>query len=253
MTIKTNLKDSILTVTLNRPDSLNAFNPQLMDDLTDAFLDAATNSEVKVLILTGEGRAFSAGADLAAMGRPSDPPKHGLAGMLDAIVDFPKPFLLAVNGIGVGIGATLCGLADLTYITETARLRCPFSALGLTAEAGSTHSFPQLMGRQKANWFLLSAEWMTAAECVQSGLALEMLPGDELLIRVNEQAAKLAALPSSSVMKTKALMTGPHKEQLKAHIIKENEGLAELTGAPANREAITAFLEKREPNFAGME
>ena len=80
-----------------------------------------------------------------------------------------------------------------------------------------------------------------------------MLPGDELLIRVNEQAAKLAALPSSSVMKTKALMTGPHKEQLKAHIIKENEGLAELTGAPANREAITAFLEKREPNFAGME
>jgi enoyl-CoA hydratase/carnithine racemase len=253
MTVKTNLEAAILTVTLNRPASLNAFNPQLMDDLADAFLDAASDSKVKVLILTGEGRAFSAGADLSAMGRPLDPPKHGLAGLLDAIVDFPKPFLLAVNGIGVGIGATICGLADFTYISEKARLRCPFSALGLTAEAGSTHSFPQLMGRQKANWFLLAAEWMSAAECVESGLALEMLPEDKLLDRVNEQAAKLAALPSSSVMKTKALMMAPHRDSLKAHIIKENEGLAELSGSPANREAITAFLEKREADFSGME
>mgnify|MGYP006136891177 CR=1 FL=1 len=253
MTVKTNLEGSILTVTLNRPASLNAFNQQLMDDLADAFLEAATDNKVKVLILTGEGRAFSAGADLSAMGRSADPPKHGLAGLLDAIVDFPKPFLLAVNGIGVGIGATICGLADFTYIAEKARLRCPFSALGLTAEAGSTHSFPQLMGRQKANWFLMAAEWMSAAECVESGLALEMLPEDKLLTRVNEQAAKLAALPSSSVMKTKALMMAPHKDSLKAHIIKENEGLAELTGGPENREAISAFLEKRQPDFSGME
>ena len=252
-TVKIHTQDAVQTVTLNRPESLNAFNGQLMDDLADAFLEAAKDTSVKVLIVTGEGRAFSAGADLSEKGRAVNPPKHGLAGLLDAIVDFPKPFLLAVNGLGVGIGATICGLADFTYMAESARLRCPFSALGLTAEAGSTYSFPRMMGRQKANWFLWAAEWMSAQECVDAGLALEVLPNDQLLDRVNEQAAKLAALPLSSVMKTKEVMMAPHKAGLKANILKENEGLAVLTGAPANVEAITAFMQKREPDFSKIE
>ncbi len=252
-TVKTQLNDSIQTATLNRPDSLNAFNGQLMDDLADTFLEAANNPDVKVLIVTGEGRAFSAGADLAEKGQVTRTPKHGLAGLLDAIVDFPKPFLLAVNGIGVGIGATICGLADFTFMAEGARLRCPFSALGLTAEAGSTYSFPQIMGRQKANWFLWAAEWMSAEECLQAGLALEVLPLDQLLDRVNEQAAKLAALPMASVIKTKEVMMAPHRAALKANILKENEGLAELSGGPANIEAIKAFMEKREPDFSKIE
>ncbi|XOV89001.1 MAG: enoyl-CoA hydratase/isomerase family protein [Pseudomonadota bacterium] len=242
---------AVCIVTLNRPDFLNAFNARVMDELTDAFTEAASNPAVRVLVLTGAGRAFSAGADLSGRDRDYQA-RHGLAGMLDSIVDFPKPFLLAVNGLGVGIGATICGLADFTYMADNARLRCPFSALGLTAEAGSTVTFPNLMGRQRANWFLLAAEWMTATECLEAGLALELHPPESLMNRVLEQANKLATLPPASVQKTKAVMMAPYRETLKANIKLENAGLDELRGGPANIEAMKAFLEKREPDFSGI-
>ena len=115
----------IRLITLDRPNALNAFSSLLMDELAESFLSAEQDKAVKVVVLTGAGRAFSAGADLADTSNRT--PIHGLAGMLEAIVDFSKPFLLAVNGLGVGIGATICGLADFTYIAEGARLRTPFS------------------------------------------------------------------------------------------------------------------------------
>ena len=247
-----NIKDenAVRTVEMDRPDALNAFNGQLMDDLCDAFLDATADDSVKVLLLTGAGRAFSAGADLKEMGRSQYQPKHGFGPMLEAIIDFPKPFVIAVNGVGAGIGATICGLADLVYMSEKARLRCPFSALGLTAEAASTYTFPQLMGRQKANWFLLSAEWWDANTCLEAGLALDVLDADALMPHAMAQAQKLAALPVASLKKTKTLMMDPIRQQLKDSAIAENEGLAELAGGPANIEALTAFREKREPDFS---
>ncbi len=172
--------------------------------------------------------------------------------MLDAIVDFPKPLLLAVNGIGAGFGATICGLADAVYMSSAARLRCPFSTLGLTAELASTYTFPRLMGHQRAAWFLLSAEWMNADDCRQAGLALEVLPPEQLMPRALAQAQVLGRLPLASLQKTKALMLDPIRAQLKASIQAENQGLAELGGGPANREALRAFAEKREPDFSHL-
>jgi len=250
-TITTETRDGIRLVTLDRPETLNAFSSVLMDELAEAFLDAAQDDAVRVLVLTGAGRAFSAGADLGE-DRGLREPRHGLAGMLEAIVDFPKPFLLAVNGLGVGIGCTICGLADCGYIAEGARLRAPFSALGLTAEAASTMTFPQLMGRQRANWTLLGAEWMSAEEAVASGLVMEIHPADELFDYVMAQAAKLAALPLASLLKTKSLIMAPLRDRMKAAIAAENDGLAELRGSPANVEAVTAFREKRDPDFSGL-
>ena len=180
-TLNIRLQGEVCIVEMDRPDALNAFNGQLMDDLCDAFLAATADVAVKVLVLTGAGRAFTAGADLKEMGQSSHKPKHGFGPLVEAIIDFPKPFICAVNGVGAGIGATICGLADLVYMAENARLRCPFSALGLTAEAASTVTLPRLMGHQRASWFLLSSEWMSAAECLDAGLALEVLPLAELL------------------------------------------------------------------------
>jgi len=249
-----NIRDdgAVRTVEMDRPEALNAFSNQLMDDLTDAFLDATRDPAVKVLVLTGAGRAFSAGADLKEMGQATGRPKHGFAGLLDAIIDFPKPFFVAVNGIGAGIGATICGLADFAYMAREARLRCPFSSLGLTAEAGSTYLFPRLMGRQRATWFLLASEWMSGDECAEAGLVLEALPLAELMPRVMTQAGKLAALPLASLVKTKQLIMDPLKEQIRASCAAENAGLAALVGGPANREALAAFREKREPDFTGL-
>jgi enoyl-CoA hydratase/carnithine racemase len=246
-TLTINDDQGIRLVTLDRPNALNAFSSLLMDELAEAFLEAETNDQVRVLVLTGAGRAFSAGADLADTSNRTA--KHGLAGMLEAIVDFSKPFLLAVNGLGVGIGATICGLADFTYIAEGARLRTPFSALGLTAEAASTFTFPNLMGRQKASWVLMAAEWIDANQAVELGLAMQTHPQELLLPHVMEQAQKLAKLPLASLIKTKSLIMEPVRAQMKKSIENENIGLAELRGSPANIEAISAFREKREPDF----
>ncbi len=244
--------ESVRTIELNRPEALNAFSNQLFDDLTEAFLQSTADSSVKVVILTGAGRAFSAGADLQEMGRARSKPKHGLDGLLEAILEFPKPLIIAVNGLGVGIGATICGLADFCFMAEEARLRCPFSALGLTAEVGSTYTFPQLMGRQRASWFLMAAEWMSGEECARAGLVLEAVPLARLMDTVNEKARVLAGLPLASLEKTKSLIVAPHKAQLRATIAAENKGLADLMGSPGNVEALAAFREKRQPDFSGI-
>jgi enoyl-CoA hydratase/carnithine racemase len=243
---------AVRVVQLDRPEALNAFNGMLMDELAQTFLDATADDSVHVIVLTGAGRAFSAGADLMEMGRATHEPFHGFGGLQEAILEFPKPFIVAINGLGVGIGATITGLADLVFIAEGARLRCPFSALGLTAEAASTFTFPKLMGRQRASWFLLSAEWMSAEECVEAGIALEMFSAEDLMPRVMEQAQKLAALPMESLKTTKALIMDPLRDQMRATIKAETEGLARLVGGPANQEAVSAFRERREANFSAL-
>ncbi len=243
---------AVRIIEMDRPDALNAFNDQMMDDLADAFLEATTDDSVKVLVLTGAGRAFSAGADLKSMGKPAKPPKHGFQVLLNAIIDFPKPFLIAANGVGAGIGMTIFGLGDLVFMAEEARFRCPFSELGLTAEAGSTVTFPQLMGHQRAAWILLSSEWISAEECVAAGLAFKAVPADDLMSVTLEHASKLASMPLASLVQTKALMMNPKREQLKAVAIEESKALGRMVGQPANREALTAFSEKRAPDFSNL-
>ena len=236
---------------LNRPEALNAFNKRQFDEVAEAFLSARADANCRVLILTGTGRAFSAGADL---GPTTDyEPVHGLDGMLAAIVDFPKPFVLAINGLGVGIGATLAGLADFVFMAESARLRCPFSTLGLVAEAGSTRTFPALLGRQRAMWFLMASEWMSAAQCKEAGLALDVFPDDGFMAAVGEKAGHLAGMPPESLASAKRLIVdADERERLKTVISAENTALAKLSGGPANREAVTAFREKREADFSNL-
>ena len=249
MLIITN-QDRVRTIALNRPDALNAFNGQQYDELTEALLDAQADDDCRVVVLTGTGRAFSAGADLS--GTTGAPPKHGFHGLLYTIVDFGKPLVLGINGLGVGIGATLCGVADFVFMAASARLRCPFSELGLVAEAGSTRTFPGLMGRQLAMWFLMAAEWMSAAECKAAGLVLDVLPDDGFMDAVQAKAAKLAALPPQSLAEAKRLIAGPDRERLKSVVDAENAALARLSGGAANREAVIAFREKRRPDFSSL-
>ena len=247
--IQSELKGAVRVLTLERPEVLNAFNTEQFELLAEALLEAEKDSATKVAVLTGAGRAFSAGADLAENRPPPENLKFGFQGCIDILIEFRKPLILAINGVGVGIGATICGLADMVYMAESARLRCPFSALGLTAEACSTYTFPRLMGPQAAANFLLGAGWLSANECKANGLALEVFPNEGFLDRVIQEAEKLANLPLASLLQTKTLMTAPHIKAMKAANIAENEALLGLRGGPANVEAVSAFREKREPNF----
>ena len=244
-------QDHVRTIALNRPEVLNAFNKRQFDEVAEAFLDAKAHANCRVLVLTGTGRAFSAGADL---GPTTDyQPTHGLNGMLHAIVDFPKPLLLAINGLGVGIGATLAGLADFVFMARSARLRCPFSTLGLVAEAGSTRTFPALMGRQRAMWFLMASEWMSAKQCKEAGLALDVFADDGFMDAVHRKAAYLAKLPRQSLASAKRLIiNAAERERLKSVIAAENAAFADLAGSPANREAVAAFREKRDADFSNL-
>ena len=169
------------------------------------------------------------------------------------MISFPKPFIVAINGVGAGVGATIAGLADLVLIAEGARLRCPFSQLGLTAEATSTFTFPRLMGRQQALWFLWSSEWWSAEQCVEAGLATELCAPDELMPRAMERAGTLAAMPTVSLIATKELVVGPLREAMRAHAEAENAAVDRLIGGPANREALAAFRERRPADFTNLD
>ncbi len=251
MAVDTKDVGAVRVCTLNRPEALNAFNNEQFDLVAEAFLAAQEDSSVRVLVLTGEGRAFSAGADLSDGGR-SAAVKHGFGGMAHIIAEFTKPFIVAINGLGVGVGATICGLADFAFMAQGARLRCPFSTLGLVAEAGSTRTFPALMGRQQAAWMLMSSEWMSSAQCKDMGLVLDVYPDDSFMDEVMAKATHLASMPPDSVAAAKRLINRPEVDALKAAIDAENVELANLRGGPANMEALTAFREKRDPDFSNL-
>lgn len=257
MTLLVSDTNRVRTLLLNRPEALNAFNEELYDATADALLDAARDPSVAVVLISGSGRAFSAGTDLLEMHRIATDPdfprgKHGFVGLLDALVDFPKPLVVAVNGLGLGIGATILGFADLAFMSTQARLKCPFTSLGVAPEAASSYLFPALVGRQNAAWALLSAEWISAEEAQAMGLVLRVCEPDDLLPVARQHAEVLAARPISSLIAVKRTMTEPHREAIRAARDRENAAFAELMGGPANLEALAAFAEGRQPDFTQL-
>jgi len=248
----------VRTLTLNRPDALNACNEALYDALTEGLLQAAADPAVAVVLLTGEGRAFCAGTDLVEMAaRVMDPDNfvegtHGFLGLIDALTAFPKPLVIAVNGIGLGIGATILGFADLVFMSTEARLKCPFTSLAVAPEAASSFLFPQLIGRQNATWMLLSSEWIGAQEAKDMGLVWKLVEPGDLMAEARRHAEHLAALPISSLVACKRVITEPLRPQIEAARERENAAFVELLGGPANLEAFAAFAEGRPPDFTSL-
>jgi enoyl-CoA hydratase/carnithine racemase len=243
----------VRTLTLNRPDVLNAFNEALYHATAVALRDAAADPDVAVVLLTGAGRAFSAGNDLNEMQARITDPSFNQRGshfttMIDALAELPKPLICAVNGVGVGIGATILGYADLVFMSTAARLKTPFTSLGVAPEAASSYLLPRLMGRQNAAWLLMSSEWVDAEEAHRMGLAWKVCEPDELLAEARRHAEILASRPISSLMAVKQTIVEPTRAEIAAASAREIEHFAVLMGAAANAEALAAFTEKRTPN-----
>jgi enoyl-CoA hydratase/carnithine racemase len=244
-------------LTLERPDQLNAFNEALYDAAAEALLDAAADPKVAVVLITGTGRAFSAGTDVVEMAARNTggvvDGKHGFGGLIDQLVAFPKPLICAVNGIALGIGATMLGLADLVLMSRTARIRCPFTALAVAPEAASSYTFPLLMGRQRATWALMSSEWLSAEECLEAGLAWKVCDPDTLVDEAVAAARVLAAKPLASLLECKRTIVAALKAPIDAARARENEAFRRLMGQPANIEALTALAERRTPDFVTID
>jgi enoyl-CoA hydratase/carnithine racemase len=243
-------QNRVRTLTLNRPDVLNAFNEALYEATAEALRMAAEDPDIAVVLLTGAGRAFSAGNDLREMqARITDPEMANQGShfttMIDVLTRFPKPLICAVNGVGVGIGTTILGYADLVFMSATARLKCPFTSLGVAPEAASSYLLPQLIGRQNAAWLLLSSEWVGAHEALAMGMVWKVCEPEDLLAEARGHAEILASRPIPSLIAVKQSIVEPTRPDIAAATERENAHFAELLGGQANAAALADFTAKR--------
>jgi enoyl-CoA hydratase len=240
--IRVELDETILRVTLNKPEKRNIIDDDTNRQLADVLQDATFDSRVKVVVLTGEGKVFSAGGDIVKMQRKIDDTAlfyRGIANsrrLVFAALDCPKPIVARVNGDAVGLGATLALLCDFVVATDDAKILDPHVNVGLVAGDGGALIWPQLIGYARAKRYLL----ITA-----SGTLEEV---DEMVERF---ARKLARSATQSVAGTKMTMNVPLRQAAQAllDVGMAYEGLSNIT--KDHQEAVTAFMEKRRPNFTG--
>ena len=245
----------VRTLTIERPDALNAMNNDVFSAIRESLRAAADDAAIAVVVITGRGRAFCAGQDLTEMlATGAEGEEHQFPSMLQVLASFPKPLIAAVNGLGVGIGMTMLAHCDLVLMSTEARLRTPFPQLGLAPEAGSSFTFGSVMGWQNAAYVLMSGRWFSAEECLAMGLAWKVCAPESLMSDSMAVASELAANPIPSLVATKQLMldAGRAEQALAAHK-RELIAYRPLTGGPANSEAVAAFIEKREPDFGSIQ
>ena len=176
----------------------------------------------------------------------------GFPHFLDTLAAFGKPVIAAVNGIGVGIGMTMLLHVDIAIIASTARLRAPFVPLGVVPEAAGSLLMPIVMGNQRAALKLYTGDWVTADEAVECGLALRAVAPDELMSVTMDLARRIAKMPVASLSATKRVVIEGRIDAVRAARAREDRAFTGMVGRPANMEAITAFLEKREPDFSRL-
>lgn len=210
--------DGYRVLTLNRPDSLNAFDQRLWLATAAALRDAAADDAVRCVVITGAGRAFSAGQDLGEMADPSvfEGTEPGYRVFMPVLESFPKPVIAAVNGVGVGIGLTMLLHCDVVLISEAARLRAPFISLGVTTEASASLLLPVAAGWQRAAELLLTEPWLDADAAVEAGLALRKVPAESLMVEARALAEHVGGLPLAPVMATKRLLLAGRADAVRA-------------------------------------
>jgi enoyl-CoA hydratase/carnithine racemase len=244
-TILEETEDRVRVLVMNRPEARNAFNVQHWTDLRDALADARADDDVRVVILTGAPGAFTAGQDLSEMAAPPGGGEHPFGSCMKEVIEFDKPLVAAVNGVGVGFGLTVLLHCDLVYIAQGARLKVPFVSLGVVPEAASSYLLPRVVGPQAAAEILYTANWVSSSRAVEIGLALRELPPDELLPAARELAGRIARHPLGALRHTKRLVKVSQLEAVRAARAREDEAFAERIGSPENIEAIKAFFAKR--------
>ncbi len=250
-TILTEIKDGILRIEINRPEKKNALTADMYQGMADAIGLAEAERKVRVLLIQGKDDVFTAGNDLQDfLNHPPRDDKQPVFQFLRNISRAQKPIVAAVAGAAVGIGTTMLLHCDLVYAAPNARLQLPFVNLGLVPEAASSLLLPALVGYQRAAELLLLGEPFTAQKALEFGLITEVVPADRLFDTAMAQAKKLAQKPAVSVRLTKQLMKRGFIDAMVERMELEIGHYGELLEAPAAKEAFTAFLAKRKPDFS---
>ena len=258
-------ESGVLTLRMNRPDVLNSLNSDIVFVLIDALNNAAEDDNVRAIVLTGNGRGFCAGADLAGGNWPSEEGmtpgditansmEIGFNPLVRAVVDSPKPVITAINGVAAGGGVGLALSGDLVLAAESAKFRLVFAPqLGIIPDVGASWLVPNLVGRARANGLALLGDDLSAEKAQEWGMVWEVHPDDQLVAKAQEYAARMA---QGSITGMKATVRAHDKAMLQSihdQLDFEKEEQRHYTNQPVFFEGVKAFIEKRKPNFRDIE
>src|SRR5215510_2627064 len=259
-TINSELRDTVCVLTLNRPDRLNALTVRVAEDFQVAVTEAL-KAGARAIVLTGAGRAFSAGGDLREMqelagrdGRAEaffDEPLRILNEAILLIRQTPLPFIAAVNGVASGGGCNLALACDLVIAAESARFNQAFIKIGLTPDCGGTFILPRLVGWKRATELLFTGDLVSAQAAAEMGMINSVTPDEELMSRAMAMAEKLAQAPTAAIAEIKKLLDASAANDLRSHLDLERKTQIESGRTQDFVEGVSAFLEKRPPRFVG--
>jgi enoyl-CoA hydratase/carnithine racemase len=240
----------ILRVQLNRPAKKNAMTPSMYLTLADLLNGAEKDDRIGVVLWHGAGDSFCAGNDIEDFVKnPPGPGESPQSHLMDALLNFDKPIVVAVHGMAIAAGTTMLTHCDFVYAGESAKFQIPFINLGLVPEFGSTCSVPAGVGYLRAAELLLLEQPFDAKRAAELGLVTQVIPDETLLTTATETAQKLAQKPPSALQASKRLMKWSTRQQVEDAMRAENEEFASRVHSAEAREAFQAFLEKRAPNF----
>lgn len=245
-------RDGVLVITFNRPDKKNAVNTEMWVALRETFRAAAEDDDVVCALLCGAGENFCSGVDLASFGDVGEGEEHPFESAARSVVEFDKPLVAAAQGAAVGGGATVLFHADIVYVGETLRMRLPFASLGLAPEWGSSYMLQANIGAQRAAELFYTAEWVDADKALHLGIAADVLPDADLFDHALAKANEIAQWPVNALREIKRTLRQHHLPAIDAAIDAEQAAMERQAGSPENIEAITAFMEKRKPNFRNL-
>jgi enoyl-CoA hydratase/carnithine racemase len=244
-------KDRVLRIELARPEKKNALSPEMYAALARAFEAADADANVRAILIHGSSGCFTSGNDVRDfLELPRGPADSPASGFLRAIAAAKKPVVAAVGGPAIGVGTTMLLHFDLIYAAPNARFQLPFVPLGLLPEAASSLLLPMIAGYQRAAQMLLLGQPFTADKALAAGIVTEIVPEAELLEHARRAALALAALPPASVRMTKELMKRALAPAVRERMQEELGLFGERLKSPEAKEALSAFMEKRKPDFS---
>jgi 2-(1,2-epoxy-1,2-dihydrophenyl)acetyl-CoA isomerase len=255
--------DGLVTVTLNRPEKRNAINDEIWDDLDRVLTEVAANPDDRALLLTGAGETFSAGADLSggAAGRPKpdERPRQSTLYEMRRVNEvtsklqrLPKPTVAAVDGVAVGVALGWVLACDLVVASDRARFCAVFSKRGLTVDGGTSWSLPHLLGTRRAKQVAFFGDMISATDAEAWGMINLVVPADELAVVAGEWAQRLASGPTTALSLTKRMIDGASSLTFEQALEEEARSVAIAYGTHDLVEGMTAYLERRDPDFTGV-
>lgn len=255
-TLQYECADGIATVRFNRPGKLNAINPEMIEDLRKLVADIRADPGARVVVFTGNGRAFCAGADIAALAKVGGPPDfmnfiENVQTALNGIEDLDRPTIAAINGVAYGGGCEISLCCDFRIMAEDTSIGVPEIKIGLLPGAGGTQRLPRMLPAAIAKQMIYTGEPLTAQQAVHYGLANEVAPAGQALEVAFQLARKLLRLPPMGLRCGKLLVDIAQNGSLKTGIEAERQAVGLLYATEDRKEGLSAFLERREAKFTG--